>query len=80
MTGNAENLVLGLLKQIQSEMSAFRGRFDEVITRLGYIEHAIDRLSSFGSDTSGRITATRAALDKLTARVERVERRLEGVP
>lgn len=48
MTDIAKMLVLNRLEQIQATETAYRGRADEIIARLGFIEHGLERLTSFG--------------------------------
>jgi hypothetical protein len=74
---DTKKLILERLAQIQASETASRGRAGEIVTRLGYIEHALGRLTSFGADMSARVTATTAALDRLSARVDRIEHRPE---
>lgn len=81
MTDNTENLVLEMLKAMRNEATTFRTevreRLDEITTRLGYLERAVDRVGSFITDTSGRLSESQVAMDRLIKRVERIERRLE---
>lgn len=77
MTDDTDSMIPEIVRRLQAGQAESRRQHEEVITRLTYIERAIDRLASFGADTSGRVTETQALLDKLTARVERIERRLE---
>jgi hypothetical protein len=77
MTDNTDSMIPEILRRLQEGQAESRRQHEEVVTRLTYIERAIDRLVSFRADTSGRVTETQALLDKLTARVERIERRLE---
>lgn len=80
MTDNTDSMIPEILRRLQEGQAESRRQHEEVITRLTYIERAIDRLVSFGADTSGRATETQASLDRLAARVERIERRLELTP
>ncbi|HEX7324458.1 MAG TPA: hypothetical protein VF292_03775 [Rhodanobacteraceae bacterium] len=81
MTDNTENLVIEMLKVMRNETATFRAevreRLDEITTRLGYLERAVDRVSSFATDTSGRLSESQVTMDRLTKRIERIERRLE---
>lgn len=77
MTDDTENRVLERLKQIQAELAAARERDREIISRLGQIESAVAHVGRYQADNYEAIVTDRAAIDKLTERVERIERRLE---
>jgi len=77
MTDNVENLILEHLKKIQAEQSASRERDGQIMSRLGMIETGLARLSRDESSNYSEIVEDRHAVDKLKARIERIERRLE---
>ncbi len=77
MSDAVDNLLLEHLKKIQAEQSAARERDAEMLGRLAQIETSIVRLARDGADNFAETVADRHALDKLKARIERLERRLE---
>lgn len=74
MTENTENLVLEVLRKIQSDVASLhremRMEFREVKTRLTLLEQHFATHTAMLANQSGRI-------DRLEERLERVERRLE---
>ncbi len=77
MAETVENLMLELLKKIQTEQSASRERDAEILSRLAHIETSVARLARDGADNFAEVIADRHTVDKLKARIERIERRLE---
>lgn len=75
-----ENLILEHLKKIQSEQSAARDRDLEIMTRLSHLEAGIARVCRDEANNYAEIIHDRHTLDKLTQRIERIERRLELSP
>lgn len=70
MTAEIENLVLEHLRVIRADVSDLRERMGRVELRLSAIEQTLGNLYALsGSD--------REAVQSLTRRVERIERRLE---
>ena len=70
MTADIENLVLEHLRVIRADVSDLRERMGRVELRLSAIEQTLGNLYALsGSD--------REAVQSLTRRVERIERRLE---
>jgi chromosome segregation ATPase len=77
MADNIENLLLEHLKKIQAELSAARERDKEIISRLAMIEEGVARIGRHESSNYSDIIHDRHVMDRLTERVERIERRLE---
>lgn len=77
MPDDIENLVLEHLKKIQVELGSSRERDADILGRLAHIETSIARLARDGADSYTEVVADRHAIDKLKARIERIERRLE---
>ncbi len=74
---NVENLILEHLKKIQAEQSAARERDREIISRMSGLEAAIASLKRDGAEMyAGQISMT-ARLDRVSERIERIEKRLE---
>lgn len=77
MADTVDNLMLEHLKKIQTEQSASRERDAEILNRLAHIETSVARLARDGADNFAEVIADRHTVDKLKARIERIERRLE---
>lgn len=67
---DTENLVLEQLRAIRSALDDHGERLGRIETRLSSIEHILGHVYATAGDD-------RAALQSLTRRVERIERRLE---
>lgn len=74
---NVENIVIEHLKRIQAEQAAARERDAEIINRLGRMELALAglRRDQAHYDETGAEQSLR--LDRLSERIDRIERRLE---
>ena len=77
MTENVENLIFEYLKKTQAEQTASRERDMEILARLNRIETAVARVARDEGQNFAEIIEDRHAVDKLKARIERIERRLE---
>jgi ubiquinone biosynthesis protein UbiJ len=77
MADAVDNLMLEHLKKIQTEQSASRDRDAQILSRLAHIETSVARLARDGADNFAEVIADRHAVDKLSERIERIERRLE---
>lgn len=77
MTDHVENLILELLKKIQTEQGAARERDAQIMARLSMIESGIARIARDESSNYTEIVEDRHTVDKLKDRVERIERRLD---
>ena len=76
LTENVENLIFEHLKKIQAEQTASRERDMEILARLNRIGDRRRARSDEGQNIA-EIIEDRHAVDKLKARIERIERRLE---
>ena len=77
MSENIDNLILEHLKRMHSEMTEIRRDSAEIKSRLGSIETGIARI---GRDEAGNYTEiieNRHMFDRLTERIDRIEKRLE---
>lgn len=72
-----ENLVLEHLKRIQGELADARERDMEILSRLSHLEVSIARIGREEANNYAEIIHDRHAIDKLSERIERIERRLE---
>jgi septal ring factor EnvC (AmiA/AmiB activator) len=72
-----DNLMLEHLKKIQVEISGIRQDNAEIKSRLGSIESGIARITRDEAGNYGEIIENRHMVDKLTSRIERIEKRLE---
>ena len=78
MTDNVTNdLLLEQLKAIRAEQAAARERDDEMLRRLGTVETIMARVSRDMGEFVAEQVGDRHSMDKLRARLERIERRLE---
>jgi phage shock protein A len=77
MTEAADNLILEHMKRMQTEMAAIRQDTAEIKGRLGGIESGIARISRDEAGNYAEIIENRHMFDRLTERVERLEKRLE---
>jgi len=76
---NVENIVIEILRRMQSELSAIRESNREIVSRLGSIEQGISRIARDRADDYGDVMQNRRRIDGLQERVERIERRLDLV-
>jgi outer membrane murein-binding lipoprotein Lpp len=77
MVDNVENLVLEHLRHIRSRVDQIADDVGDLKQRISGLESAMNlvrREVALGDETDAR---QQIALDKLTARTERIERRLE---
>ncbi|HWO99211.1 MAG TPA: hypothetical protein VNL74_01085 [Methylococcus sp.] len=77
MTENTENLVLEHLRHIRGRIDQIADDISDIKLRMSAIENAmtlVRREIMHGDETDARQQVT---LDKLAARIERIERRLE---
>ncbi|MCX7166580.1 MAG: hypothetical protein NTV11_09935 [Rhodocyclales bacterium] len=79
MTDAIENLVLEHLKRMQAELADIRKDTTEIKSRLGSIETGIARIGRDEAGNYSEIIQDRHIVDRLTERIERIERRLEIV-
>lgn len=72
-----DNLVLQHLKKIQVALSAARERDREIISRLGNVEMSVATLRREFGHCEESIAAMNVRIDRVSDRIERIERRLE---
>jgi len=77
MTDNVESLILEHLRSIRSVLARQDEKFDEVLSRINLLERSISRLHGDYADTQEFGYRQQAAIDRLSERVDRIERRLE---
>lgn len=77
MSEDRDDLVLKILRRIQSDASDIRARQDEMIGRLAGIEREIVSLRRDQVEVMDRQLRMQGALDRIDQRVERIERRLD---
>ena len=88
MTDNIENLVLEQLRGLRSQIEGvrteittlrteMRSEFQDVKHRLGRLEIAITTSRRDNIGTQEDVYRQQAAMDRMNARIERIERRLE---
>lgn len=81
MTDNTEDLVLEMLKGLRNEVATLRTemheQFGDLKARMTAIERGIGGMKRDTAEIYDDHARQQASIDKLTARVERIERRLE---
>lgn len=77
MTETVENLLLEPLKRFQAGQERIERKLDEIVTRVGQLEVGVAglRRDSAHADENGAVLSVR--LDKVSERLDRIERRLE---
>jgi archaellum component FlaC len=68
----AENLILEHLRHMRGQLDRMETRIEDVIMRLGHIERSV-------ADHSVQLAEINTKLDRLDARVTRIEKRLDLV-
>jgi septal ring factor EnvC (AmiA/AmiB activator) len=79
MTENIENLVLEQLRLIRSEISSVKEDTREIKTRLVLVESGVASLRRDNGDFATTLAAQHLAYDRLSDRIERIEKRLDLV-
>ena len=77
MTDTVENLILEHLKKFQAEMMAARERDTEILTRLASMESMIASVKRDTADIYTELAGHNVRTDRINARIERIEKRLE---
>lgn len=81
MTDNTENLVLEMLKGLRSDVQSLRtemhDQFGDIKQRMLTIERGIGGMKRETAEIYDDHARQQSSIDQLTARVERIERRLE---
>jgi hypothetical protein len=77
MTQTVENLLLEHLKRFQAGQERIERKLDEIVTRVGQLEVGVAglRRDFAHADENGAVLSVR--LDKVSERLDRIERRLE---
>jgi len=68
----AENLILEHVRHMRGQLDRMETRIEDVIMRLGHIERSV-------ADHSVQLAEINTKLDRLDARVTRIEKRLDFV-
>lgn len=76
MADNIENLVLEQLRGIRAEVASVKDDTREIKTRLALMEAGVAGLRRDSGDFATSIAAQHLSFDRLSDRVERLERRL----
>ncbi len=72
MMAEVENLVLEHLRYMRGQLDRVEHKLEDVIARLGHLERAV-------ADHSVQLAEINTKLDRLDARVTRIEKRLDLV-
>ena len=72
MMAEVENLVLDHLRHMRGQLDRMEHKLEDVIARLGHLERAV-------ADHSVQLAEINTKLDRLDARVARIEKRLDLV-
>jgi archaellum component FlaC len=68
----ADNLILEHLRHMRGQLDRVENRLEDVIVRLGHLERSV-------ADHSVQLAEINTKLDRLDARVARIEKRLDLV-
>ncbi len=77
MGDNVENLVLEQLRAIRAGQDRIEHKLAELSARMTSLETAVARSRSDNLSTQEDVYRQQGAIDRITERLERVERRLE---
>ena len=77
MTGNVENLILEHLKRFQASMDRVERRLDEMTVRLSNLENGYASILQHLTHLASADAAQQVAIDNISMRLDRIERRLE---
>ena len=77
MTESVENLVLEHLRAMRGDMALIRDDIREIKMRLGNLENVVSGIKRDIADLYGETAAHHLRYDRLTDRIERIERRLD---
>ena len=77
MTDTGEKLILEHLKKFQGGMMAARERDAEILTRLASMESMIASIKRDTADIYTELAGHNVRTDRINARIERIEERLE---
>ena len=77
MTENVENLILEHLKRFQATLERVEGKQDEMFTRIANLEGAVAAVMQHLGGLAAADAAQQLAIDNVSRRLDRIERRLE---
>ena len=77
MTENVENLIFEHLKRFQSTLERVERKQDEMARRLANLEGSVASIMQHLANLSAAGAAQQIAIDNISMRLDRIERRLE---
>jgi predicted trehalose synthase len=77
MTAETNNLILELLRAIRADIAGINGKLDEHTNRLGRLEVSLAGLRRDIALSEETTAEHSLRFDRMNARIERIERRLE---
>ncbi|HEY0312801.1 MAG TPA: hypothetical protein VGC56_09935 [Allosphingosinicella sp.] len=77
MTGDVENLLLEHMKRFQATLDRFERKQDELVGRVANLESGIASLMQHLTNLTAADAAQQLAIDNVSRRLDRIERRLE---
>jgi septal ring factor EnvC (AmiA/AmiB activator) len=77
MTESIENLVLEQLRALRTDIASVKDDTREIKTRLAVLESGVASLRRDSGDFATSIAAQHLSYDRLSERIERIERRLD---
>jgi septal ring factor EnvC (AmiA/AmiB activator) len=77
VTGETDNLVLEHLKRFQAMLERVERKQDEMIGRIANLEGALASLMQHMAHLASADAAQQLAIDNVSRRLDRIERRLE---
>ena len=77
MTENVENLLLEHMKRFQATLDRVERKQDELVGRVANVEGSLATLMQHLANLSAADAAQQLAIDNVSLRLDRIERRLE---
>jgi uncharacterized coiled-coil protein SlyX len=77
MSGNVENLLLEHLKRFQATLERVERKVDELTGRVGNLEGSLASVMQHLGHLAAADAAQQLAIDNVSLRLDRIERRLE---
>jgi len=77
MTENVENLLLEHMKRFQAALERIERKQDELVGRVANLESAIASMMQHLGNLAAADAAQQLAIDNISRRLDRIERRLE---
>jgi uncharacterized coiled-coil protein SlyX len=77
VTENVENLLLEHMKRFQATLDRFERKQDELVGRIANLESSIASMMQHLANLSAADAAQQLAIDNVSRRLDRIERRLE---